>query len=452
MKKWIKWVLGVIVVIMIVVLIMAARMWTTVTILRTSKDLSGEQEQIPGVVTAEPEPIVRGETDWISWQGVNGDSRSSLTGIIKDWSNGLNKVWQVDYLCQGNTSAAWSAPVIQGNRLVVCGRNTDSDLVFCLDPKDGRLFWKVSYKTKAITSHGSGPRATPYIDDNRVYTFGRSGNLACWDLFDGREFWRKNVTDEGGKEPTWGHSSSPLVLDDLVIVQGGGTAGTIAYDKLTGEVAWKSGQGIAGYAAITTLNNSEVPAILAFHGKGLDAIDVSNGEKLWNVPWETDYDVNATTPIVVGDNVFITSGYKTGCELLKTTATGAEVLWRNHAIASMHSDPYVIDGHLYGYSGQSFQNRGVFKCVDLKDGAEKWSTGEMGWGTCIYVDGHLLCGDIKGNIFLMKPNPDKFMLVTKLKKALGDVRGPVWTMPVVANGRLYLRFKQTLICYEIVAG
>jgi len=452
MKKWIKWVLGFIVVIMIVILIMAARMWTTVTILRTSKELSGEQEQIPGAVTAEPEPIVRGETDWISWQGVNGDSRSGLTGIIKDWSNGLNKVWQVDYLCQGNTSAAWSAPVIQGNRLVVCGRNTDSDLVFCLDPEDGRLFWKVSYKTKAITSHGAGPRATPYIDDNRVYTFGRNGDLACWDLFDGRELWRKNVTAEGGVEPTWGHSSSPLVLDDLVIVQGGGTAGTIAYDKLTGKVAWKSSQNIAGYAAITTLNNSDVPAILAFHGKGLAAIDVSNGDELWNVPWETDYDVNATTPIVVGDNVFITSGYKTGCELLKTTASGAEVLWRNHSIESMHSDPYVIDGYLYGYSGQSFQNRGVFRCVDMKDGVEKWSTGEMGWGTCIFVDGHLLCGDIKGNIFLMKPNPDKFILVTKLKKALGDVRGPVWTMPIVSNGRLYLRFKQTMMCYEIVAG
>jgi len=200
------------------------------------------------------------------------------------------------------------------------------------------------------------------------------------------------------------------------------------------------------------LNNSEIPAILSFHGKGLAAIDTRKGNELWNVPWETEYDVHATTPIVTGDKVFFTSGYKTGCQLLKASGAGAETLWRNNTIESMHSDPYVIDGYLYGYSGQSYQNRGSFKCVDLKDGVEKWSTNEMGWGTCIFVDGHLLCCDIKGNLFLMKPDPDKFNRVTKLSHALGDVSGPVWTRPVVANGLLYLRFKQTLVCYEIVSG
>ncbi|MBN2410398.1 PQQ-like beta-propeller repeat protein [candidate division KSB1 bacterium] len=452
MKKWKIWLSGIFVILMIVIIVIAARKWTTYTILKTSRELSGDQVPIPESVSSEPEPIVKGDADWISWQGENGDNRSLVSGIIKDWSGGLRKVWQVDYLCQGNTSAAWSAPVIQGNRLIVCGRNDESDLIFCLDPRDGRLLWHSSYKSKAVSSHGAGPRATSFIDNDRVYTFGRSGDLACWNLSDGDEIWRRNITDEGGKEPTWGHSSSPLILNDLVIVQAGGAAGTIAYDKHSGTVAWKSGQNIAGYAAITGWPKPEFPAVLSFHGKGLAAIDARNGEVLWNVPWETQYDAHATTPVVTGDFVFITSGYKTGCQLLKADGSGAEILWRNNTIESMHSDPYVIDGFLYGYSGQSYQNRGVFKCVTLQDGVEKWSTGEMGWGTCVFVDDHLLCCDIKGNIFLMKPHPDKFILATKLNKALGDVRGPVWTKPVVANGFLYLRFKQRLICYALAAG
>ena len=128
----------------------------------------------------------------------------------------------------------------------------------------------------------------------------------------------------------------------------------------------------------------------------------------------------------------------------------ASFVWQNKTIASHHSDPFIIDGFIYSYSGASNQNKGSFKCVELETGTEKWSTNEMGWSSSVYADGHLLCQDIKGNLFLMKPDPNKFVKVSELRKALGDVKGPVWTKPVVANGFLYLRFKQRLVCYEIV--
>ncbi|MCF7975761.1 MAG: hypothetical protein K9N55_18230, partial [Phycisphaerae bacterium] len=168
------------------------------------------------------------------------------------------------------------------------------------------------------------------------------------------------------------------------------------------------------------------------------------------IPWETSFGVNATTPLVSGDQVFITSGYNTGAQLLQVSDTEAKVLWTHKVMASHHSDAFILDGHLYGYSGQSLQNRGAFKCVDLADGAENWSTGDMGWGTCVSVDGHLICLDIKGNLFLMKPDPKEFIKVTDLPNALGDVKGPVWTLPVIANGQLYLRFKQRLRCFSLV--
>jgi len=130
--------------------------------------------------------------------------------------------------------------------------------------------------------------------------------------------------------------------------------------------------------------------------------------------------------------------------------TTVEPLWRSKVIASHHSDPVIIDGYIYGYSGQSNQNKGQFKCVKLESGEEKWSTGEIGWGTMVYVDGHLLCMDIEGNLFLVNPDPSGFKKVAELRGALGDVIHPAWTIPVIANGRLYLRYMQRLLCYDLM--
>ncbi|MBT4482519.1 MAG: PQQ-like beta-propeller repeat protein [Candidatus Latescibacteria bacterium] len=450
MKKYQKWTLGILGILLVVIIVFAAMFWSSITILMGTEELRGTTDTIPEVTSAEEEPLVIGDADWISWQGVNGDNRAEVTGIKKDWSGGLKKLWEVNYLCQENSSATWSAPVIRGNRLIVCGRDSENDLVFCLNTKDGSLLWLGSYAAEANASHGSGPRATPYIDNDRVYTYGRSGDLVCWSLLDGEEPWTTNVSFEGGEAPQWGFASSPLVQGDIVIVQGGGSARTVAYDKITGKVLWKSGNGIAGYAAITNIDIDGNPVILSFHGKGLAAIDPKNGNELWNVPWETSFDVNATTPITNGERVFITSGYKTGGVMLKTSLTGAEPLWQNKTIASQHSDSFFIGGFLYGYSGDSSQNKGSFKCVDPESGAEIWTSNDIGWGTCVFADEHLLCMDIKGNLFLVKPDPENFIKKSEFRSALGDVKGPVWTKPVLANERLYLRFKQRLICYNIV--
>jgi outer membrane protein assembly factor BamB len=450
MKKWLKWTLGIIGTLIVIVVVYIAWNWTLFRIVSGTEDLRGESGAIPEVVVVENDSLLYGESDWISWYGPRGDRISQVTGIRTDWSKGLKKIWEVDYLCQGKGSAAWSSPVIQGNRLVVCGRDTKNDLIFCLNPKDGSLRWYQSYPARAKTNHGSGPRATPFIDQDKVYTFGRSGDLTCLSLLDGKILWRKNVTDEGGQEPTWGHSSSPLVLGDLVLVQGGGSCRTIAFDKNTGDVVWKSGNGLPGYAALKSVDLEGAEALLAFHGTGLAAITIDNGTELWNIDWPTEYDVNATTPVVIDDRVFITSGYGTGSLLLKVSSKRADSLWRTENFSSIHSDPYIIDGFIYGYSGDSYQNKGTFRCINLKSGKVQWSTNEIGWGTCVLIDEYLLCSDIKGNIFLINPKPDEFDLITSLSSALGDIRGPVWSTPVVSNGHLYLRFKQKLICYDIV--
>lgn len=448
-KKLLKIVLCLTGVLILVLGILVILNWDSVNILAGTEDLSDQPQEIPEIV--KPAMILRhkGEADWPCWRGVDGDAKCTITDIIKDWSNGLKQVWEVNYLCQGRASATWSSPVIQGDRLVVCGRDDGNDLVFCLNTIDGSLLWHTHYAAKAASTHGMGMRATPCIDEDRIYTFGRSGDLVCWNLTDGKKLWHKNVRDEGGKEPKWGHSSSPLVSGQYVLVQGGGTALVIAYNKLSGEVIWKSGQRNAGYAPIVPITLGDKLAYLVFHGNGLAVVTADTDKELWNITWETPYGVNATTPLVSGDQVFITSGYKTGGQLLKVSDTEAKILWTTKAMAAHHSDPYILDGFIYGYSGQSLQNKGAFKCLELATGTVKWSTDEMGWGTCMYVDGHLICLDIKGNLFLMKPNSEKFIKVTEMPRALGNVKGPVWTLPVIANAKLYLRFKQRLVCYSL---
>jgi outer membrane protein assembly factor BamB len=411
--------------------------------------LTGPRQAIPQAVRTPP-PIEQGQADWPCWRGPAGDGKSPVQGIRKDWSGGLIKRWEVSFLCQGTHTATWSAPVVCGNRLVVLGRDTKDDLVFCLDAGTGDLIWHKSYTAKTGSSRGPGPRATPFIDQDRVYTFGRGGDLACWRLLDGELLWKQDVDEAGGKEPTWGHSASPLVYEDRVFVQGGGRALVLAYDKMTGRVLWKSMEGPAGYAALALLKEESAVSVLAFHGTGLACLNAADGVVRWAIPWKTAYNVNATTPIVTGTTVFITSGYNTGCQALRVRSGQPQTLWRSKVIASHHSDPILLDGFLYGYSGQSQQNEGWFKCVELETGRERWSTGAIGWGTTVYVDGHLLCLDIKGNLFLIKPDPNKFEKVTELKAALGQVTDPAWTLPVVANGRLYLRYMQRLVCYDLM--
>lgn len=413
-----------------------------------SEPLAGKQESIPAPMATTP-PLTKGIADWTNWRGASFEGKSAFTGIRTDWPEGLKKLWQVNYLCQDKSTASWSSPVVQGNRMIVPGRDEKNDLVFCINADTGELIWKGSYEAESASSHGPGARATPFIDGDRVYTFGRSGDLVCWTLEDGKLLWRKNVKDAGGAEPTWGFSTTPLVLDDKVVVQSGGSALVIAYHKLTGDLLWKSMEGDAGYAAAITMNMENEVKLLIYHGTGLSCLNPSDGKVLWTAPWATEYFVNATTPIVSNNIIFHSSGYGMGCEALKVTNSGYSVLWKNNLIEAQHTDPILIDGYIYGYSGESSRNNGQFKCIELASAKEMWSTSKIGQGTTTYVDGHLICLDIKGNLFLVKPEPSAFVKVGEIKAAIGDVKNPAWTVPVVANGKLYLRYLQQLVCYSL---
>lgn len=446
MKKYFKIILIVVALVLAVVLFYGYQIYKMVM---GSEPLAGKHEAVPEKTYAAV-PLNKGTADWPNWRGANFDGKSAVVGIKTDWSKGLEKAWQVNYLCQDKATASWSAPVVQGNRLIIPGRDANNDLLFCINTDNGELIWKASYEAIAETAHGPGPRATPFIDNDKIYTFGRSGDLVCWQLEDGKMLWRKNVKDEGGKEPAWGFSTSPLVYENMVIVQGGGTAQVTAYDKLDGNLLWKSMEGEAGYAFALPLKIENETKLLVYQGVGLSCLNPADGKILWTVPWTTEYFVNATTPIIDNDIIFHTSGYGMGSQAIKVNPNGYSILWTNKVMEAQHSDPILIDGYIYGYSGESSRNSGQFKCLELATGKEIWSTNEIGQGTTTFVDGYLICLDLKGNLYLIKPEPSGFKKVGEIKSALADVKALAWTVPVVANGKLYLRYMQQLICYNLL--
>ena len=445
MKKYLKLIILIIAVLIIIVGIFAYNVYNTVS---GSEEITGEHGNIPENGKEIP-PVTIGEFDWPNWRGINFDGIIHFPGLKTDWYKGLNKIWEVNFLCQGQSTASWSAPVIRGNRLIVPGRDEMNDLVFCLNAENGELIWKGSYPAEAGTSHGPGARATPFIDNDKVYTYGRSGDLVCWNLFDGKIIWHKNVKDIGGEEPEWGLSSTPLVINNKVIVQGGGKALVIAYDKITGDVIWKSLEGPSGYSAAIPIKIDRTESLLIYHGKALSCLDKDDGREIWKMPWETEYGVNASTPAVYNDIVFHTSGYGKGGQALKLSKNGFQVLWTNTSFAAQHSDPFIIDGFIYGYSGQSTSNKGEFKCIELESGKELWSTSEIGNGTATCVGDYIICLDLKGNLYFLKPEKSGFNKIAEVKHAIPDVKSLSWTLPVFANGKLYLRYLQTLICFDL---
>jgi outer membrane protein assembly factor BamB len=238
-------------------------------------------------------------------------------------------------------------------------------------------------------------------------------------------------------------------LDNKVIVQGGDKALVIAYDKNTGDVLWKSMKGKGGYAAPIALAGDDKAKLIIYHGTGISCLNSVDGQPLWTAKWGTDYGVNATTPVISKDILFHSSGYKMGCQALKISEKGYSVLWKNNTLEAQHSDPVLIGDYLYGYSGESSRNSGKFKCIELSTGKEMWSTEKIGQGTTTFVDGYLICLDIKGNLALVKPDPSGFQLAGEIKNAIGEVKSPAWTVPVVADGKLYLRYLQKIICFDI---
>lgn len=364
--------------------------------------------------------------DWPQWRGPRRTGQSSEA---YQWpARGPKQVWQIQ-IGQG-----YSAPSVTGGRVYVVGNQAGQDVIQCLDLRTGKFLWRHSYGCDP--GEYGGPRATPDVEGGRVFTMSREGRAFCLDAAGGKLAWEQDLRRASRSEtPRWGFAGSPLVYGNRVIYNVGG-AGT-AVDRASGRVAWKSA-GNAGYAAPVPSRLAGSAVILIFAGNGLNAVDPTSGRTVAHHSWKTSYDVNAADPLVIGDRVFISSGYGRGCALLQYARGRFQVVWENRSMRNHFSSSLLMGDAICG------NDENTLRCLDANTGEERWSQrGGLGKGGMIGIGGRLLLLKERGELLFGAVSPSGFSEIGKAQ--LG--RGTWWTAPVLSDGHLLCRSQEgSLVC------
>jgi outer membrane protein assembly factor BamB len=296
---------------------------------------------------------------------------------------------------------------------------------------------------------GDGPRGTPAVDGDKVYTIGGSGDLTCFDAATGRTLWHKNLTrDLGGRRPGWGYCESPLVVGDLVIVTPGGKEGTVAaLEKQTGNVVWRSAGTTQGahYSTAVIAEIAGVRQIVQFASGSCFGVSLDGGKLLWEYDAANNGTANVCTPIVQGDHVFASSSYGTGGGLVKITHDGdgqkAEEVYFENSMANHHGGIVKVGDYMYG-----FGNGGLI-CMNYLTGDVEWKARSVGKGSLVAADGMLyLLGEGK-EVALAEATPEEYREHGRFR--IDDFGRPSWAHPVVVGGRFYIRNQQRLTAYDV---
>ncbi|HEX8295119.1 MAG TPA: PQQ-binding-like beta-propeller repeat protein, partial [Chthoniobacteraceae bacterium] len=287
--------------------------------------------------------------DWPNYRGPTQLGVSSEKIASQFPPEGPKVLWKA------NVGVGTSAVTVAGDRAFTMGNVGGKDVVVCFDAKSGKQNWKHEYPLDLDKRmFEGGTAATPTIDGNHVYTVSHQGDLFCLDAATGRKIWYKHYQkDFGGKRPQWGFAGSATIEGNLVLLDvGGKDASTVALNKTTGDLVWKSGDDPAGYATPVVANLGGKRTVVMFKGTHLVGLDLKDGKELWRSPWKTSYEVNAATPLIVGDRIFIASGYGSGCALVEISGGKAVEKWRNKNLEAQINSPIYSNGHVYGIHGK----------------------------------------------------------------------------------------------------
>jgi outer membrane protein assembly factor BamB len=392
---------------------------------------------------------VRG-ADWPAWRGPRRDAICREKGLLQQWPpEGPPLAWRTTGLGQG-----YSGPAIVGRTLYTMGNKDGREWVIALDVDNGgRQRWATALGPITYDGQYPGTRATPTLDGRRLYVVGTAGTLACLDASSGREQWSRSlVTDFGGAVPRWGYSESVLIDGDLLLCTPGGSRATMAaLDKNTGRVVWQSPIGDpASYASVVKAQLAGVDQYVQFTGKGVVGVDARTGRFLWRYD-APSYDrfggINIATPICANDNVFAASDYNVGGGLaaIEKTPQGlaAREVYFTKDMKNHHGGLILLDGVLYGCN-----NPGILTCMDFNTGTVRWQSREPGKCSLLYADGMLYCRDEKGPISLVEADPDRFLLRGRFDQP-DRSEDRAWPHLVIADGRLYVRDQDLLLCYDV---
>jgi outer membrane protein assembly factor BamB len=391
--------------------------------------------------------------DWPGWRGPHRNGVSAETGLLSQWpKDGPSLVWHAKEIGDG-----YSTPSVVGDRLyLISNEGMDAEYVQALSTKDARQIWRMRIG-KVGPNRGPqypGSRSTPTVDGSLLYALGSDGDLACLETETGKIRWTKNVRDDfGGKPGAWAYSESPLVDGDVVVCTPGGSEATLlALDKKTGDMVWKAvvpDGDAAAYASIIVVNAGGVKQYVQFLAKGLVGVDAETGSFLWRYDrTATGSPANIPTPVAGGQLVYSAAG-RSGGGLVKLSVDGdkvdAEEVYFEPKAPKSIGGAVRVDDFLYG------TNSGGLMCVEFATGEIKWQDRSVGAGSVCVADGRLYVHGEVGGVALVEVTPDAYR--EKGQFTLPDQpdrgRAKAWAYPIVAAGKLYIRDKTSLWCYDV---
>ena len=426
--------------------------------------------------------------DWPGFLGPRGDG-TSTEKILLEWpEDGLRVLWFK------KAGEGYSAPTVADGRVFVFDRVGDQARLSAWDAVTGKELWSTGYTTayEDLYRYSGGPRTAPVVDGDRVYAYGVEGRLRAHAVETGKVLWDVDTASRFGVvQNFFGVGSTPVVEGNLLLVQVGGSpagsprissgevvgngTGIVAFETRTGKVRYAISNELAGYATIRVVTVGNRRWAYAFTRGGLLGFEPAKGKVDFFYPWRAKKleSVNASTPVVVGDTVFISESYGPGSSLLKVRPGAYDVVWkdppkRGQSMRTHWSTPIHHEGYLYGSSGQS-SGEAELRAVEHATGKVAWSVPGLGRSTLTFAQGHLLVLTETGRLLLVEANPERYVKVAEMdlggrsaptnEAAKTGVKGggtdrpmlrfPAWNAPVLSHGRLYLRGKDQIVCLDI---
>lgn len=388
--------------------------------------------------------------DWPQFLGRERDNRSRETGLLDEWpEKGPEQLWSAKGLGEGYSSVAVSRGFIY-----TMGTDAKLEYVVALNADDGSEVWRVPIDQKRDDGTGGGPRSTPTVDGDFVYVIGANGMLACLKATHGELVWKKDVLVEfKGTLPGWGICESVLIDGDrLICTPGTAKASLVALNKHSGELIWKSEVPQTTNIAFSSVVPADVGGVrqyVQFLHHALVSVRASDGKWLWSDKSSANGAANCTSPLVVDDVVFSSTGYSKGGAALKLTSnsveqtTDAKLMYDTKKVQTHHGGMVAIDGYVYASS-----DPGILVCLELKSGDVKWQKRSVGKGSLTAADGKLILRSEAGTVALVKATPKKYEELAQFEPQERSGR-QTWAYPVVAQGKLFLRDQDRLTCYRV---
>ncbi len=421
--------------------------------------------------------------DWPRFLGPRDNGVSRETKILKTFhKSGPTLVWEM------NVGEGYATPTVLGDRLVFSHRLKDGGQIVGLHPETGKEIWSFSYKTnyRDRFGFGNGPRAAPVLDDGRVYLHTVDGILYCLNLETGKKIWENDTSITFNvPQDYFGVVASPVVFGELLVANVGAPKGpcVVAFNKKNGEVVWKAGTEWGPSCAspiVATVHGKK--KILVFAGGdsrpptgGLLSLDPKTGKIEARFPFRSKkyLSVNGSSPVVVDNQVFLSTSYDTGGVLVALGKDGgAKEVWRTEDLGSHFMTPIALGGYLYGATGMNRRDTGL-TCIDLSTGEKTWNiapdlsserevNGELvrvpestDLASFIWVDGHILCQGERGHLLWLDPQPDGYRELARTRLFAAD---NTWGVPALSRGLLYIRQNEPdkmegtaprILCYDL---